>query len=163
MPNKIAATEEAKRDTAGGENDGDPIGSIRIVNSHLNELANATVASNNLRLNSPKLDTLHRATSALEQFKLKLPDESIANTRLPRPEPNSNETGRQIIATPSDFGQVLRDSRKAMGLTQQRFADLAGVGRRFVSECEAGKPRLEFGKVLQVAKAAGIDITAGRR
>lgn len=163
MPNKIAANEEAKRDTAGGENDGDPIGSIRIVNSHLNELANATVASNNQRLNSPKLDTLHRATSALEQFKLKLPDESIANTRLPRPEPNSNETGRQIIATPSDFGQVLRDSRKAMGLTQQQFADLAGVGRRFVSECEAGKPRLEFGKVLQVAKAAGIDITAGRR
>ena len=58
---------------------------------------------------------------------------------------------------------VLRETRKTMGLTQQQFADLAGVGRRFVSECESGKPRLEFGKVIQVAKAGGIDLFARRR
>jgi transcriptional regulator with XRE-family HTH domain len=44
------------------------------------------------------------------------------------------------------------------GHTQQKFADLVGVGRRFLSELEAGKPTLEVGKVLQVASAAGVSI-----
>jgi len=47
-----------------------------------------------------------------------------------------------------------------MKLSQQDFADLAGVGRRFVSELESGKPTLEIERVLRVCKAAGIDLTA---
>jgi y4mF family transcriptional regulator len=50
-----------------------------------------------------------------------------------------------------------------MRLSQQQFADLAGVGRRFISELENGKPTLELGLVLQVCKAAGIDVVAKRR
>lgn len=67
------------------------------------------------------------------------------------------------ISTPADLGMMVREARTARNLTQQQFADLAGVGRRFLSECEKGKPRLEFGKVLQVAAAAGIDLVAKRR
>lgn len=48
-------------------------------------------------------------------------------------------------------------------MTQQAFADLCGVGRRFLSELENGKPTVEFGKVLQVLAAAGIDLTARER
>lgn len=62
------------------------------------------------------------------------------------------------IASPEDLGTLIRSARKRSGLTQQEFADLCGVGRRFLSESEAGKPRLELGKVLQVLKAAGIDL-----
>jgi y4mF family transcriptional regulator len=67
------------------------------------------------------------------------------------------------IKSPADFGLMVKNARKGQGLSQQQFADLVGVGRRFVSECEAGKPRLEFAKVLQVAAAAGIDIFAIKR
>jgi y4mF family transcriptional regulator len=67
------------------------------------------------------------------------------------------------IKSPADFGLMVKNVRKSQRLSQQQFADLVGVGRRFVSECEAGKPRLEFAKVLQVAAAAGIDIFAIKR
>lgn len=58
-----------------------------------------------------------------------------------------------------DLGKAIRKARKARGLTQQSFADLAGVGRRFISELEKGKKTLEIGKVLHVAKAVGIQIS----
>jgi y4mF family transcriptional regulator len=71
--------------------------------------------------------------------------------------------GRQSITTTAQLGALIKAARKSQGLTQQQFADLAGVGRRFIVECEAGKPRLEFAKVLQVAASAGIDIFAVKR
>lgn len=74
----------------------------------------------------------------------------------------SRSKGTRIV-NPSDLGDLLKAVRKSKGLTQQQFADLSGVGRRFVVECEAGKPRLEFAKVLQVAASAGIDIFAMKR
>ena len=64
----------------------------------------------------------------------------------------------ELITSPEDLGALIRAARKRSGLTQQEFADLCGVGRRFLSESEAGKPRLELGKVLQVLRAAGIDL-----
>jgi y4mF family transcriptional regulator len=67
------------------------------------------------------------------------------------------------ISHPADLGGLVRIARKAVGLNQQEFADLAGVGRRFVSELESGKATLEFGKVLRCCAAAGIDLFATRR
>lgn len=58
---------------------------------------------------------------------------------------------------------MVRTARTGMNLNQQSFADLAGVGRRFVSELEAGKPTLEFDRVLKVCAAAGIDLSATAR
>jgi DNA-binding transcriptional regulator YiaG len=45
----------------------------------------------------------------------------------------------------AELGEAIRRTRKSEGLTQQSFADLAGVGRRFVSELEQGKQTLEIG------------------
>jgi y4mF family transcriptional regulator len=67
------------------------------------------------------------------------------------------------ITTPHDLGLLVKAARNRSGLTQQQFADVCGVGRRFLSEFENGKPRLELGKVLQVLNAAGIDIEASLR
>jgi y4mF family transcriptional regulator len=75
----------------------------------------------------------------------------------------TTQTERVSIATPKQLGSLIKSSRTSKKLTQQQLADLAGVGRRFIVECEAGKPRLEFAKVLQVAAAAGIDIIAIKR
>ncbi|KJF71463.1 MULTISPECIES: type II toxin-antitoxin system Y4mF family antitoxin [unclassified Rhizobium] len=62
-----------------------------------------------------------------------------------------------------DLGRMVRRLRESRKLSQQEFADLAGVGRRFLSELENGKPTLEFEKVLQVARAAGISLFARGR
>ena len=67
------------------------------------------------------------------------------------------------ITSAADLGQRIRAARDAKGFSQQQFADLAGVGRRFISELENGKPTLEFDKVVSVALAAGIDLFAVKR
>lgn len=67
------------------------------------------------------------------------------------------------IQSASDLGLEVRRVRKKMKMTQQKFADLAGVGRRFISELESGKPTLEFNRVMKVCQAAGIDISASSR
>lgn len=61
------------------------------------------------------------------------------------------------------LGKALREARRAQGLTQAEFAALAGVGTRFVSELERGKPTAEVGLVLRVLADAGIDVFVSRR
>ncbi len=48
--------------------------------------------------------------------------------------------------------------RKALKLTQQRLADKAGVGLRFVRELEAGKPTLRMDKVNDVLRLFGCTL-----
>lgn len=67
------------------------------------------------------------------------------------------------IKEPSKLGKLIRKRRGINGMNQQQLADLAGVGRRFLSELENGKQSLEFGKVLRVASAIGIDLLAKQR
>ena len=56
------------------------------------------------------------------------------------------------------FGRQLRRQRRKYGLRQAEVAALAGVGTRFVSELENGKPTLELGRALRVAAIVGIEI-----
>ena len=62
------------------------------------------------------------------------------------------------IHNTEDLGQMVKRVRERRKQSQQEFADLAGVGRRFLSELENGKQTLEFAKVLQVAHAAGLSL-----
>jgi y4mF family transcriptional regulator len=64
------------------------------------------------------------------------------------------------ISTAADIGRLIKAARQQRQLSQQDFADLAGVGRRFISELENGKATLEFDKVLHVAASVGIDLFA---
>jgi y4mF family transcriptional regulator len=78
--------------------------------------------------------------------------------------PSSRSGGaRKKITSAKAIGDLVREARRKMNLNQQEFADLAGVGRRFVSELESGKATLEFDKVMQACAAAGIDLTAASR
>lgn len=63
-----------------------------------------------------------------------------------------------VVQSVADIGKRVREARRKMGMTQQRFADLAGVGRRFLLELERGKATLEIGRVLAVCRAAGIKL-----
>ncbi len=69
----------------------------------------------------------------------------------------SLSVSRTITSTPQ-LGEFVALRRKAKKLSQQDFGDLAGVGRRFVSELEGGKETAQIGKVIKVLQAIGIDL-----
>jgi y4mF family transcriptional regulator len=56
------------------------------------------------------------------------------------------------------FGRQIRRQRRKYGLRQAEVAALAGVGTRFVSELENGKPSLEIGRALRVAMIVGLTV-----
>jgi len=55
------------------------------------------------------------------------------------------------------LGRRLRAARKRAGLRQGELAALAGVGNRFLSELENGKPGVELGRALRVVSALGLE------
>ncbi|MEQ8600156.1 MAG: helix-turn-helix transcriptional regulator [Devosia sp.] len=67
------------------------------------------------------------------------------------------------VRSGSDLGAIIALARKSRGYTQQEFADIAGVGRRFVSDLENGKATVQLGKMLQVLTALGLDLEVKAR
>ncbi len=59
---------------------------------------------------------------------------------------------------PASLGCIVRDTRRALGLTQPDLALSAGVGVRFLVDIEKGKPTAQIGKVMRVLTALGIEI-----
>ena len=57
---------------------------------------------------------------------------------------------------PKEIGAVVRQARKQAKLKQAEAAAMCGVGTRFLSDLENGKPTLHLGKTLQVLKAFGL-------
>ncbi len=57
------------------------------------------------------------------------------------------------------LGDIVRQQRKSQGATQVEFASLCGVGVRFISDLENGKPSVEMAKVLQVINSLGLELT----
>lgn len=64
------------------------------------------------------------------------------------------------IGFPHEFGAMVRQARRSRGLSQEALAELAAVGKRFVSDLERGKPTAELGKALKVSRALGITLAA---
>lgn len=77
--------------------------------------------------------------------------------------PNGNIVFFMKVRTSADIGKAVRARRKAIKMTQADAAGLSGVGIRFLSELENGKPTLEIDKVLKVASVMGFDILMEER
>jgi len=60
-----------------------------------------------------------------------------------------------VIENTPTIGQYVRNRRKAAGLTQRTLGELAGVGPRFVSELERGKPTVRVDAVNKVLAVFG--------
>ena len=60
--------------------------------------------------------------------------------------------------SPQSFEKRQRERRKQQGATQAEFASLCGVGVRFISDLENGKPTVQIGKVLQVIQCLGLEL-----
>ena len=54
---------------------------------------------------------------------------------------------------------MIRQTRRSRGMTQQQLARAAAVGRQWIVEIEAGKPRAELGRVLQTLAALDLSLT----
>ncbi len=56
------------------------------------------------------------------------------------------------------LGQIIKNQRKSLGLTQTEVALSCGVGIRFVSDLENGKPSCQIEKALLVMESIGLNI-----
>ena len=65
------------------------------------------------------------------------------------------------IESSEGLGSLVRKARLSLGLTQADAAGLLGVGIRFLSELERGKPTLEIERVLRVAIGLGLSVRVG--
>jgi transcriptional regulator with XRE-family HTH domain len=55
------------------------------------------------------------------------------------------------------FGRRIRERREAMGLSQEKFADRAGLHWTFVGQVERGQRNLTLHNILKFAVALGVD------
>ena len=60
--------------------------------------------------------------------------------------------------TIQEIGQIIRESRKRLGVTQKDLALTSGTGLRFIIDLEKGKETCQIGKVLTVLQTLGIQI-----
>jgi HTH-type transcriptional regulator / antitoxin HipB len=63
------------------------------------------------------------------------------------------------ITSPAELGAALREARRLRGLRLEDAAAGAGVGVRFLSELERGKPTSRLGETLRVASLLGLSIS----
>ena len=62
------------------------------------------------------------------------------------------------IDTPAELGAALRAARRARGLRLEDVALGAGVGVRFLSELERGKPTSRLAETLRAASSLGVHL-----
>ena len=56
------------------------------------------------------------------------------------------------------IGQIIKSTRKSLGVTQKELALSSGTGLRFIIELEQGKPTCQLEKTLRVLRTLGIKI-----
>jgi len=54
------------------------------------------------------------------------------------------------------FGYAVRDRREALGLTQEEFAERAGIHRTYLSDIERGTRNVSLVNIERVAEALGL-------
>lgn len=63
-----------------------------------------------------------------------------------------------MIQTTESIGQLIRSTRRILGVTQRDLAMTACTGLRFIIDLEKGKPTCHIGKALTVLHTLGIKI-----
>ena len=70
--------------------------------------------------------------------------------------PLGNMQAGAMKHTPKTIGELVRNTRKAMGVTQKNLALTSGTGLRFIIDLEKGKATCQLGKVLTVLHTLGV-------
>lgn len=61
--------------------------------------------------------------------------------------------------TPEQIGEIVRETRKKLGVTQKDLALTSGTGLRFIIDLEKGKSTCQIGKALCVLQTLGIKMS----
>ncbi len=64
------------------------------------------------------------------------------------------------IRTPADLGDLIRRTRKQLGMTQAELAAITGLSLAFVNHVENGKATAQLGKTLMLLQQLGIRLHA---
>ena len=64
------------------------------------------------------------------------------------------------LRAPADFGLAIQQSRLAAGLSQAELAASLGMPQSTISEIENGKATIYIRRLLSLASATGLDLTA---
>lgn len=67
------------------------------------------------------------------------------------------------VENAQQLGQQIRQRRKQAGLTLRDAAAMSGVGVRFLSELERGKPTLQLGLAIRVLQLFGLELHVEQR
>ena len=59
-----------------------------------------------------------------------------------------------------DIGSIIREMRKAAGMSQMRLADKIGVSYQQVQKYEKGASKLSVPRLMQIAEVFGVPVTA---
>lgn len=65
-----------------------------------------------------------------------------------------------LIRTAREVALLVKDTRRATGMTQAELAERVRASREWVRLLESGKPRLELGLTLRALSALGITLDA---
>lgn len=57
------------------------------------------------------------------------------------------------------FGKVIRELRKEKGLSQEAFADLAGIDRSYMGHIERGEKNITLSKIYQLSAALNVSVS----
>lgn len=57
------------------------------------------------------------------------------------------------------FGERVRQLRKEKGLSQEAFADLAGIDRSYMGHIERGDQNITLTKIYQISEALGVSVS----
>jgi HTH-type transcriptional regulator / antitoxin HipB len=58
----------------------------------------------------------------------------------------------------AEIGEIVKYTRKKLGVTQRQLALTSGTGLRFIIELEQGKPTCQLEKVLTILRTLGIKL-----
>jgi y4mF family transcriptional regulator len=70
-------------------------------------------------------------------------------------DPEREKRAETMPTKENEIGAFVKERRRAAKLTQQELAEIAGVGTRFVSELERGKPTVQLAEVDAVLRVFG--------
>ena len=64
------------------------------------------------------------------------------------------------LRAPADFGIALQQARLARGMSQKRLADELDLAQSEISEIESGRSTIHLRRLLAIARATGVELTA---
>lgn len=68
-----------------------------------------------------------------------------------------------VVTSTEEIGDLMREARKASGITQLDIAGLSGSGNRFIVDAEKGKPTIQAQKLIKVLGLLGLEVVIRRK